>query len=283
MLSGTGHLCLATLHANNAAETLDRVINMFPRDQHTQMCLDLSQYLRAIIAQRLVPGKDGKRCRRHRDADQHAARAGADQEGRRDRREGSAGAQREKGMQRFDVALLPAATRQGSPSKTRSPMPIRARTSRRRSISAERSVASGASSVHRVPPHVRHQSTRSDPVWPCPPAASDPTRSGASSEATVRGPLRMPGSSHSGPQGGPRIDGATYFHGCARYGCRGKIRAGPRGMVRPWNRSVESPNDRRQRSGSRSGDLPRGRSLLWYPPARTEGTHRRRHPVRILA
>jgi twitching motility protein PilU len=60
-LSGTGHLVLATLHANNAAETLDRIINMFPRDQHHQIFLDLSQYLRAILAQRLVMGKDAKR------------------------------------------------------------------------------------------------------------------------------------------------------------------------------------------------------------------------------
>jgi twitching motility protein PilU len=61
MLSGTGHLVLATLHANNGAETMDRIINMFPRDQHTQLCLDLSQYLRAIIAQRLIPGKNKRR------------------------------------------------------------------------------------------------------------------------------------------------------------------------------------------------------------------------------
>jgi len=61
MLAGTGHLVLATLHANNAAETLDRIINMFPIDQHTQVFLDLSQYLRAIIAQRLVPGKNKRR------------------------------------------------------------------------------------------------------------------------------------------------------------------------------------------------------------------------------
>jgi pilus retraction protein PilT len=61
MLAGTGHLVLATLHANNAAETLDRIINMFPRDQHNQIFLDLSQYLRAIIAQRLVPGKNKRR------------------------------------------------------------------------------------------------------------------------------------------------------------------------------------------------------------------------------
>jgi twitching motility protein PilU len=60
-LAGTGHLCIATLHANNAAETLDRLINMFPRDQHDQIFLDLSQYLRAILSQRLVRSKDNKR------------------------------------------------------------------------------------------------------------------------------------------------------------------------------------------------------------------------------
>ncbi|MBS0612182.1 MAG: PilT/PilU family type 4a pilus ATPase [Proteobacteria bacterium] len=60
-LAGTGHLCIATLHANNCAETLDRIINMFPRDQHNQIFLDLSQYLRAILSQRLVPAKTGKR------------------------------------------------------------------------------------------------------------------------------------------------------------------------------------------------------------------------------
>jgi twitching motility protein PilU len=60
-LSGTGHLCISTLHANNSAETLDRVINMFPRDQHAQVYLDLSQYLRAIISQRLVRTRDNRR------------------------------------------------------------------------------------------------------------------------------------------------------------------------------------------------------------------------------
>jgi twitching motility protein PilU len=60
-LSGTGHLVLATLHANNCAEALDRIINMFPQDQHVQIFLDLSQYLKAIMGQRLIPGKDGKR------------------------------------------------------------------------------------------------------------------------------------------------------------------------------------------------------------------------------
>ena len=60
-LAGTGHLCIATLHANNCAETLDRIINMFPRDQHNQIFLDLSQYLRAILSQRLVVARTGKR------------------------------------------------------------------------------------------------------------------------------------------------------------------------------------------------------------------------------
>jgi twitching motility protein PilU len=60
-LAGTGHLVLATLHANNCAESLDRIINMFPREQHNQIFLDMSQYLRAILAQRLVMGRDGRR------------------------------------------------------------------------------------------------------------------------------------------------------------------------------------------------------------------------------
>jgi twitching motility protein PilU len=60
-LAGTGHLVLATMHANNCAESLDRIINMFPREQHSQIFLDLSQYLRSIMAQRLVIGKDNRR------------------------------------------------------------------------------------------------------------------------------------------------------------------------------------------------------------------------------
>ncbi len=60
-LAGTGHLVLATMHANNCAESLDRIINMFPREQHNQIFLDLSQYLRAIMAQRLVMGRDNRR------------------------------------------------------------------------------------------------------------------------------------------------------------------------------------------------------------------------------
>jgi twitching motility protein PilU len=56
----TGHLCLATLHANNANQALDRIINFFPPDRHQQIWLDLSLNLRAIIAQQLIPTVDGK-------------------------------------------------------------------------------------------------------------------------------------------------------------------------------------------------------------------------------
>ena len=57
----TGHLCLSTLHANNAAQALDRIINFFPSDRRHQLLLDLSLNLRAIASQRLIPSKDGKR------------------------------------------------------------------------------------------------------------------------------------------------------------------------------------------------------------------------------
>ncbi|NBB93194.1 MAG: PilT/PilU family type 4a pilus ATPase [Gammaproteobacteria bacterium] len=57
----TGHLCLSTLHANNANQTLDRIINFFPESAHHQLFIDLSEHLRAIVSQRLVPSSDGKR------------------------------------------------------------------------------------------------------------------------------------------------------------------------------------------------------------------------------
>ena len=56
----TGHLVLATLHANNANQALDRVIHFFPADRHGQLFMDLSLNLRGIVAQQLVPTPDGK-------------------------------------------------------------------------------------------------------------------------------------------------------------------------------------------------------------------------------
>lgn len=57
----TGHLCLSTLHANNADQALDRIINFFPEDRHKQLYLDLSLNMKGLISQRLVPTVDGKR------------------------------------------------------------------------------------------------------------------------------------------------------------------------------------------------------------------------------
>lgn len=57
----TGHLCLATLHANNANQALNRIINFFPDSAHRQLLADLSLNLKAVVAMRLVPGLDTKR------------------------------------------------------------------------------------------------------------------------------------------------------------------------------------------------------------------------------
>lgn len=57
----TGHLAISTLHANNANQALDRIINFFPEERRNQLLLDLSLNLQAFISQRLVPSTDGKR------------------------------------------------------------------------------------------------------------------------------------------------------------------------------------------------------------------------------
>ena len=58
--SETGHLCLATLHANSANQALDRIINFFPEERRAQLLMDLSLNLRAMVSQRLIPRQDGK-------------------------------------------------------------------------------------------------------------------------------------------------------------------------------------------------------------------------------
>ncbi|WP_029526459.1 PilT/PilU family type 4a pilus ATPase [Polaromonas glacialis] len=58
--SETGHLCLATLHANSANQAMDRIINFFPEERRTQLLMDLSLNLKAVVSQRLVPRQDSK-------------------------------------------------------------------------------------------------------------------------------------------------------------------------------------------------------------------------------
>ena len=55
----TGHLCIATLHANNANQAIDRIMHLVPADQHDKLLFDLALNLRGIVAQQLIPTKDG--------------------------------------------------------------------------------------------------------------------------------------------------------------------------------------------------------------------------------
>ena len=61
-LANTGHLCISTMHANNANQAMERVINMFPQLEHKQLFMDLAINLNAVISQRLIPTPEGKRC-----------------------------------------------------------------------------------------------------------------------------------------------------------------------------------------------------------------------------
>ncbi|MFT6029649.1 MAG: twitching motility protein PilU [Oleiphilaceae bacterium] len=58
----TGHLAISTLHANNANQALERIINLFPDEKKSQLLIGLSQNLRGFVSQRLIPTIDGKRC-----------------------------------------------------------------------------------------------------------------------------------------------------------------------------------------------------------------------------
>ncbi|MCK9394843.1 MAG: PilT/PilU family type 4a pilus ATPase [Methylobacter sp.] len=61
-LANTGHLCISTMHSNNANQAMERVVNMFPHDYHAQLFMDLAVNLNAVISQRLIPDTAGKRC-----------------------------------------------------------------------------------------------------------------------------------------------------------------------------------------------------------------------------
>ncbi len=61
-LANTGHLCISTMHANNANQAMERVVNMFPHEYHAQLFMDLATNLNAVISQRLIPDTKGKRC-----------------------------------------------------------------------------------------------------------------------------------------------------------------------------------------------------------------------------
>lgn len=60
-LANTGHLCISTMHANNANQAMERIVNMFPVNKHKQLFMDMSANIRAVVSQRLIPDVRGKR------------------------------------------------------------------------------------------------------------------------------------------------------------------------------------------------------------------------------
>ncbi|MCK4492912.1 MAG: PilT/PilU family type 4a pilus ATPase [Methylococcales bacterium] len=61
-LANTGHLCISTMHANNANQAMERIINMFPQVRHKQLFMDIASNLKAVLSQRLIPTLSGGRC-----------------------------------------------------------------------------------------------------------------------------------------------------------------------------------------------------------------------------
>ena len=106
VFSETGHLCLATLHSNNANQTIERIINFFPEERHKQILLNLSLNLRAILSQRLIPNVRGARSLALEVMLNHGLIKSLIMEGRvRDIKNCIENA-RAEGMQTFDQALL---------------------------------------------------------------------------------------------------------------------------------------------------------------------------------
>lgn len=102
----TGHLCLSTLHANNANQTMERVINFFPEDAKQQLLLDLSLNLRAIVSLRLIPGVEKQRVPAVEILLNSPYISALIEKGKIDEVKEVMGKSTEQGMQTFDQALF---------------------------------------------------------------------------------------------------------------------------------------------------------------------------------
>ncbi|KPQ22994.1 MAG: twitching motility protein PilU [Halomonas sp. HL-48] len=102
----TGHLCLATLHANNANQALERIIHFFPHERHEQIWMDLSLNLRAVVAQQLLPTRSGGRCAAVEVMLQSSRIADLIRKGQVADLKAAMAASRDHGMQTFDQALF---------------------------------------------------------------------------------------------------------------------------------------------------------------------------------
>ncbi len=102
----TGHLCLSTLHANNANQTLDRILNFFPEDARQQTLVDLSLNLKAVISLRLIPGIKNQRVPAVEVLLNSPYISDLIEKGKVDEIKEVMGRSREQGMQTFDQALF---------------------------------------------------------------------------------------------------------------------------------------------------------------------------------
>ncbi len=102
----TGHLCLATLHANNANQAIERIINFFPEERHKQILLNLSLNLKAILSQRLVLSQQGSRVIALEILLNHGLIKALIHEGRVKEIKECMEKARDEGMQSFDQALI---------------------------------------------------------------------------------------------------------------------------------------------------------------------------------
>ena len=105
-LAGSGHLCISTLHANNAHQALDRILNMFPEDMQRLLLMDLSLNLKAIVSQRLVQTRHGRRAAAVEILINNAHIAELIRDGRFDEVGEAMEKSTTRGMQTFDTALL---------------------------------------------------------------------------------------------------------------------------------------------------------------------------------
>ncbi|MDP5292122.1 PilT/PilU family type 4a pilus ATPase [Oceanimonas sp. CHS3-5] len=109
----TGHLCMATLHANNANQAIDRIMHLVPENKHRQLLFDLSFNLKAIVAQQLIPTRDGNQRRGAFEILLNTPIvADVIRQGDMHRLKEIMGKSREAGMQTFDQALFDLYTRQ---------------------------------------------------------------------------------------------------------------------------------------------------------------------------
>lgn len=105
-LSGSGHLCISSLHANNAHQALDRVLNMFPEEMHKLLLMDFSMNLKAIVSQRLVQSRSGRRVAAVEILINNAHIAELIRDGRFDEVGEAMAKSTSRGIQTFDDALL---------------------------------------------------------------------------------------------------------------------------------------------------------------------------------